>query len=50
MRYWGQLGFPDPGTEITQKLILYHDLTCLTMVGIGAGIGFFLLSFYRCRF
>lgn len=50
MRYWGQLGFPDPGTELVQKLVYYHDLTCITIVGLGVGIGFFLVFFLKRAF
>lgn len=50
MRYWNQLGFQDPGTQMTEKLVWYHDLTLMTMVGLRTGIGFFLISFYASTF
>ena len=50
MRFWSQFGFPDPGTKIMQDLIWYHDLACITIVGIVSGIGLFLVSFFRCGY
>lgn len=31
---------------MTEKLVWYHDLTLMTMVGLSAGIAVFLVSFY----
>lgn len=45
LRCWNQLGFQDPGTLIAEKLIWYHDLTLITMVGLRGGITVFLVSF-----
>ena len=44
------MGFQDPGTQITEKLIWYHDLTLITMVGLSRGIRVFLVSFYLVRY
>lgn len=46
LRYWNQLGFQDPGTKMTEKLVWYHDLTLITMVGLRRGIAIFLVAFY----
>lgn len=35
---------------MTEKLVWYHDLTLMTMVGLGRGIGIFLISFYIVSF
>lgn len=40
----------DPANDVARSLIIYHDLTLMTMLALGVGIRFFLISFYRCGF
>ena len=35
---------------MTEKLVWYHDLTLMTMVGLRRGIFVFLLSFYMVSY
>lgn len=40
----------DPANDVARSLVVYHDLTLITMVALAVGIRFFLISFYRCAF
>lgn len=40
----------DPANSVARSLIVYHDLTLITILALGVGIRFFLVSFYGCRF
>lgn len=50
MRKWGRFSFADPANDVARKLIMYHDLTIITMLALRVGISFFLISFYCGRF